>query len=126
MGEIKLTDKIAMLVDSGMDMPPELIEKGGVFVAPLNIMYTDKTYMDKIEISAAEIYARLDKEVPKTSLPSISYVQTLIEDIKNQGYNKILCITISSGLILRVLVLAAGFKQLSLNEKLIMVFLLMN
>jgi DegV family protein with EDD domain len=98
MGEIKLTDKIAMLVDSGMDMPPELIEKGGVFVAPLNIMYTDKTYMDKIEISAAEIYARLDEEVPKTSLPSISYVQTLIEDIKNQGYNKILCITISSGL----------------------------
>lgn len=98
MEEFKLTDKIAMLVDSGMDMPPELIAKGGVFVAPLNIMYTDKTYMDKIEISSAEIYARLEQEVPKTSLPSISYVQQLIQTIKDQGYNKIICVTISSGL----------------------------
>ncbi|MEG0254922.1 MAG: DegV family protein [Vagococcus sp.] len=94
----KLTEKIAMLVDSGMDTPPELIKKGGIFVAPLNILYDNEIYMDKIEISAKEIYDRLDKEIPKTSLPSISYVQELIEKIKEEGYNKIVCITISSGL----------------------------
>lgn len=93
-----MTEKIAMLVDSGMDTPPELIQKGGIFVAPLNILYHDKTFMDKIEISAKEIYDRLDEEIPKTSLPSISYVQELIEKIKNEGYTKIICITISSGL----------------------------
>ena len=98
MGKTKLTEKIALLVDSGMDTPPALIEKGGIFVAPLNIMYKDHTYMDKIEITPEEIYARLDEEIPKTSLPSVSYVQTLIEEIKAQGYTKIVCINISSGL----------------------------
>lgn len=93
-----MTEKIALLVDSGMDTPPELIERGGVFVAPLNIMYKDRTYMDKIEISAKEIYDRLDEEIPKTSLPSISYVHDLIKTIETEGYNKIVCITISSGL----------------------------
>lgn len=93
-----MTEKIAMLVDSGMDTPPELIEKGGIFVAPLNIIYSDGIYMDKIEITANEIYERLDEEVPKTSLPSISYVQQLIEEIKAAGYEKIVCVTISSGL----------------------------
>ena len=97
-GKKKLTEKIALLVDSGMDMPPELIENGGVFVAPLNIMYTKETYMDKVEISAAEIYARLDEEIPKTSLPSYTYVEKLIQEIKEQGYKHLICITISSGL----------------------------
>lgn len=93
-----MTEKIAMLVDSGMNTPSELIEKGGIFVAPLNIIYSDGVYMDNIEITANEIYDRLDEEVPKTSLPSISYIQKLIEEIKAAGYKKIVCVTISSGL----------------------------
>lgn len=93
-----MTNKIALLVDSGMDMPPELVEKGGVFVAPLNIMYKNETYMDRVEISPEEIYARLHEEIPKTSLPSYTYVEKLIAEIKEQGYREVICITISSGL----------------------------
>lgn len=93
-----MTEKIAMLVDSGMDMPVESINKGGVFIVPLNIMYHDKTYMDKIEISAEEIYNRLEEEIPKTSLPSPKYVNETIEKIKAEGYTKIMLVSISSGL----------------------------
>ncbi|MEG0284752.1 MULTISPECIES: DegV family protein [Vagococcus] len=93
-----MTEKIALLVDSAMDTPVEIIERGGVFVAPLNIIYKDRTYLDKIEISSKEVYDRLDEEIPSTSLPTISYVEDLVEQIKNEGYNKIACLTISSGL----------------------------
>ncbi|MGO3733435.1 MAG: DegV family protein [Vagococcus sp.] len=94
----QLTDKIALLVDSGMDVPTVSIQSGGIFVLPLNIMYKENTYMDKIEISAQEIYDRLDDEIPKTSLPSIPYTHDIINTIKQQGYTHIIAITISSGL----------------------------
>lgn len=90
--------KIALLVDSGMDVPVELINQGGIFVAPLNIMYKDKTYMDKIEITSKEIYDRLDQEIPKTSLPSMAYVEKLIAEITEQGYTHVIGITIASAL----------------------------
>lgn len=93
-----MTEKIALLVDSAMDTPVEIIETGGVYVAPLNIIYKDRTYLDKIEITSAEVYNRLDEEIPSTSLPNISYVEDLIESIKNDGYTKIACLTISSAL----------------------------
>ncbi|MGX7023370.1 DegV family protein [Vagococcus hydrophili] len=93
-----MKEKIALLVDSAMDTPPELIALGGIFVAPLNINYRDRSYMDKIEITSKEVYDRIDIELPKTSLPSLSYIQRLILEIKEQGYDKILCMSISSNL----------------------------
>ncbi len=93
-----MTEKIALLVDSAMDTPTNIIEKGGVFIAPLNIIYKDRTYLDRIEIAPVEVYNRLDEEIPSTSLPTISYVHELIEQIKAEGYNKIVCLTISSAL----------------------------
>lgn len=93
-----MTKKIALLVDSGMDVPTPVIEKGGVYVVPLNIMYQTDIYLDKIDISAKEVYDRLDEEIPKTSLPSIPFIEKTIEKIIEDGYTDLICITISSGL----------------------------
>lgn len=93
-----MVEKIALLVDSAMDTPKEIIDKGGVFIAPLNIIYKDATYLDRVEISPMEVYERLTTEIPTTSLPTIPYVEKIIEEIKSQGYNKIACLTISAGL----------------------------
>lgn len=93
-----MTKKIALLVDSGMDVPTPVIEKGGVYVVPLNIMYQSEIYLDKIDISAKEVYDRLDEEIPKTSLPSIPFIEKTIEKIIEDGYTDLICITISSGL----------------------------
>lgn len=93
-----MAEKIALLVDSAMDTPEEVTDKGGVFIAPLNIIYKDRTYLDRIEISPMEVYQRLDIEIPTTSLPTITYIESLIEEIKSQGYNKIACLSISAGL----------------------------
>lgn len=92
-------NKIALLVDSGMDVPKDIINLGGVFILPLSINYKDgSSYMDKIEITPEEIYERLDTEIPTTSLPNLAYMEETINKIKAEGYDAIIAMTISSGL----------------------------
>lgn len=92
------TDKIAILIDSGTDVPPSLIEKYHMFTAPLRILFTDGEYRDGVDISSAELYRRLPQEVPKTSLPAAEDVNAALAQIRAEGYNKILAVAISSGL----------------------------
>ncbi|MCC9083946.1 DegV family protein [Enterococcus faecium] len=44
-------NKIAILVDSGTDVPEELIKKYEMYMIPLKIIYKDQVYTDKIDIT---------------------------------------------------------------------------
>lgn len=91
-------EKIALLVDSCTDVPEEFIEKYGMFVIPLNIIYKDRVYTDKVDITAEEVYQNLKNEVPTTSLPDGQVITDIFESIKKDGYQKVIVVTISSGL----------------------------
>lgn len=91
-------EKIAILVDSGVDIPVKLVNKYNMYVVPLKIVYKDREYSDGVDISAEELYSRLSTEIPTTSLPSGSEIQEIFDKIKLDGYEKVLAVTISSGL----------------------------
>lgn len=91
-------EKIALLVDSGTDVPQEVMERYGIYMVPLQIIYKDRTYTDKIDITPEEVYARFEEEIPSTSLPDGKTIQEIINQIKADGYEKLLIVTISSGL----------------------------
>ncbi|MBM6613923.1 DegV family protein [Desemzia sp. RIT804] len=91
-------EKIAFLVDSGSDVPKDILEKGNMKVIPLKIIYKDGEYTDKVDIQAEEIYDRLKEEIPKTSLPDGEAIKNMLLEIKEEGYTKVIAITISSGL----------------------------
>lgn len=91
-------EKIAILVDSASDVPRELIKKYNMYVAPLSIIYKDREYIDGVDLTAREFFAQLDEEIPTTSLPSISTIQRLFNQIKTDGYTKVLAVIVSSSL----------------------------
>ncbi|MGL4697670.1 DegV family protein [Enterococcus larvae] len=91
-------EKIALLVDSGTDVPQELVEKYNIYVIPLQIIYKDRVYTDKVDITPEEVYKRLPQEIPSTSLPDGATITKIFEKIKADDYEKLLAITISSGL----------------------------
>lgn len=91
-------EKIAILVDSGSDVPRKLVEKYNMYVAPLNIIYKDKEYVDGVDITTEEVLDRLTEEIPSTSLPTGDTIQKLFDEIKKDGYEKVLAVTLSSGL----------------------------
>lgn len=90
--------KIAILVDSGSDVSKKLVEEYNMYVAPLTINYKDKQYVDGIDITTEEVLARLEEEIPTTSLPTGETIQVLFDQIKKDGYEKVLAVTLSSGL----------------------------
>lgn len=93
-----MKNKIAILVDSGTDVPQEIIDMYNIYVIPLKIIYKDREYTDKVDITPEEIYKRLPEEFPGTSLPDGESITKIFDQIKNDGYDKVLAITISSGL----------------------------
>lgn len=91
-------EKIAVLVDSCCDLPEEYLEKDGIYELPMQIIYHDKTYLDRVDISAKEVYDNLPVEIPKTSLPSGESIQKTLDQIAGDGYTHIISISVSSGL----------------------------
>lgn len=91
-------EKIALLVDSGTDVPAEIMSQYGMYMLPLQIIYKDRTYTDKVDITAEEIYQRLPQEIPSTSLPDSETINKIFDRIKADGYEQVLAVTISSGL----------------------------
>ncbi|MDU3352442.1 MAG: DegV family protein, partial [Clostridium sp.] len=90
--------KIALIVDSACDLSLETLKEKNIHLLPLRITYSHKEYRDKIDISADEIYDNLEKEVPKTSLPSAENMEEILVSLENEGYTHVIAITISSGL----------------------------
>ena len=91
-------EKIAILTDSGSDVPDYLVKEYGIYEAPLKIIYSDGEYLDGVNITAEEVYSRLETEIPSTSLPDGSQIQEILDQIKADGYERVLAVTISSGL----------------------------
>ncbi len=63
---------IALVVDSGCDLPEELMEELDIHVVPVRINFGDKHYVDKITMTTAEFWAEIDRNPihPKTSQPA--------------------------------------------------------
>lgn len=89
--------KIAILTDSGSEITPKIAEEYGIELIPLQINYSDVSY-DDYTVEPKYIYENIDREVPKTSIPSIGDIVNKLNEIKNKGFDKIICISISSKL----------------------------
>lgn len=90
--------KIAIMVDSGCDISQEFIEQYDIKVLRLKVLYGDRMYSDGLDIDPLEVYRRFPQEIPTTSTPNMYEVSELVNEIKSEGYEKIIGITISSGL----------------------------
>ena len=93
-----MKEKIGIITDSTCGIAQELIDELGISVVPLRVMYKTREFRDGIDITAEEIYANMDKEVPTTSLPSMHDMEKTLSAMKEQGYTHVLMIHLSSRL----------------------------
>lgn len=91
-------EKIAVLADSGSDVPQDFAAAHQVFTLPLKVIYPEREYIDKLEITTDEVIARMPGEIPSTSLPDGQAILAIFDEIKAAGYKKVIAVTISSGL----------------------------
>lgn len=90
--------KIKIISDSACDLSLETAKKHNIGILPVRVIYKNKEFLDKLEISPDELYASLSEEVPTTSLPDMGYCKKVFEEVKSEGYTDIIVVTVSSKL----------------------------
>lgn len=91
--------KIAVLTDSGSGLNLIEAQRLGIYLVPLMVHIDEESYQDGVEIQVEDILQALrDKKVPKTSTPLFKHIEEVILKIKEDGYEDIIAIPLSSGL----------------------------
>ncbi|ENZ00388.1 DegV family EDD domain-containing protein [Clostridium thermobutyricum] len=88
--------KIALVTDSGSDLTLEELKENNIELVPFRIIYPEKEYNDVLEISPDDVYNRLKEHIPTTSLPSIDYMEGVLNRLEKEGYTHVIMISISS------------------------------
>lgn len=91
--------KVAVVADTGADVPDEQLEQLEIHLVPLRVNIGDRQYLDKVSLAPDEIYARFADSAahPRTSQPPPGDFRRLFEFLASH-FDAVLCITISSAL----------------------------
>ena len=91
-------EKIAILTDTASDIDIKLAEEMGIYLLPLYVNLDSKYYKDRKEFSPDEFYTWMKESdsIPKTSTASPGDLHEILEQIKNDGYEKVIAISIGA------------------------------
>lgn len=94
-----MTSNIAIVTDSTSDLAPELQQRHGITVVPLNVHFGQETFRDAIDLSADDFMHRMSTsdKLPTTSQPSVGVFEETFRTLV-VTHDQILCVLISSKL----------------------------
>lgn len=81
--------KVAVVTDSTAYIPPDLVKKHNITVAPQVLIWGDETFQDGVDIMPDDFYRRLStaKVMPTTSQVSPAALKTIFEKLLDEGYD---------------------------------------
>lgn len=91
-------EKVAILADSGCDIPKDFMDKYDIKLLGLKVIYGMEIYTDGLNIDPMTIYERFPDEIPTTSTPNANDIISILDNIKSEGYEKVIAVCISSKL----------------------------
>ena len=82
---------VAVVADSGADIPPAEVERLGLHLVPVRLSFGDREYLDGISLTAEEFYDMLQdsEEAPLTSQPPVQDFSRVYSLLTSHGYDVI-------------------------------------
>lgn len=106
--------KIAIITDSGSGLSAQEAKALGVYCLPLQIINNGQEYKDGENITTPQVYEMLHEgNMPTTSMPTMGAMENMLKEIKEDGYDEAIAITITAGLSSTSHVFAAVAKDLA-------------
>ena len=89
--------KIFIITDTNASLPKKIIEKYQIIEVPINIQFSEETYVTGETIDDAKLFGLIDdrKVIPTTAAPSPSAFERAYQTALDRGAEKILCICCS-------------------------------
>ncbi len=91
-------EKIALITDSACDIDIGTVQKYNIRILPFRIIYEDREYTDKTDITPEEIYNNMKYEIPKSSLPAMVDMEGVYKSLAEEKFTHVIAVVISSGL----------------------------
>jgi DegV family protein with EDD domain len=90
----------ALITDSTCDIPQALIDKYGIGIVPLGVVWGDETLRDRVELAPEEFYRRLTKDSrhPSSTQPTPADMEKAFREAIAGGAKEIVMVAISSGM----------------------------
>lgn len=100
---------IAIITDSTCDIPEPLLQQHSIIVVPTLVIWGEKQYRDRIDLTPEEFYRRfsLEGERPTSSVPSLADFQDAYGKAIAQGADELVVLTVSSAM--------SGTYQMAVN-----------
>jgi DegV family protein with EDD domain len=94
-----MAGNVAIITDTLGCIPEEALKRYNIHEVPVKIVFDNKVYQDRVDLTADEFYKMLGKakNLPTTSAPSPAHFLNAYREM-SKGATRILCITISSKL----------------------------
>ncbi len=101
---------IGIITDSTCDIPEPLLQQHGIIVVPTLVIWGDKQYRDRVDLSPDEFYGRfsLEAERPTSSVPAMADFQEAYRKAMAAGVDELVVLTVSSAM--------SGTYQMALNS----------
>jgi len=80
--------EVAIVVDSGADIPPGEIERLSIHMVPVRLSFGDREYLDRVSLTSEEFYRLLSEseEAPLTSQPPAQDFSRVYSLLNSHGY----------------------------------------
>ena len=91
-------DRVALVTDTSCDLSDEQLAGYDIRLVSLRVASSRGEFRDRVEINQDQLYALLQEELPKTSLPLPEDVSALYRSLQEEGCTRILHLSMSSGL----------------------------
>lgn len=110
--------RVAIVIDSASDMPPDVAAKQGITIVPLEVSFGAERFQALLELTTDEFWTRLlalppDAPFPTTAAASPGEFKAAFEAAFGRGADGIVCICISADLsgTYKSAVIAAGMLE---------------
>ena len=91
--------KTAFVCDSTLQVNEEFCKNYPLSIVPLEVRLDDELYEDNVTITPEEFYKKINSGMkPSTSQPSVGKILEVYENLKAQGFERIVTFTVTSKL----------------------------
>ena len=89
---------VRVVTDTACDLPDDMVNELGIGLVPLRIRFGSEEFVDRVELSTKEFWARCTsfQGLPETSAPSPGQFKEAFERMAAEGATGVVCVNLSS------------------------------
>jgi DegV family protein with EDD domain len=90
---------VAIVADSSADLPDAVLDRHRITLVPLQVMFGDQTFRDRVELRPDEFYRRLRtaRDLPTTSQPAPAEFARVFRDARQEAH-EVVAVLLATGL----------------------------